>query len=76
MARPHNGGMMKLKTKIVQVRFDPALGDILAADADRQRLALSAWIRAICAEYYAEELATVESRAERLQRRASELTGR
>ena len=67
---------MRRKSKIVQVRLDPDLGDLIERDAGRQRLALSAWIRAICAEYYAEELATVESRAERLQRRASELTGR
>ena len=52
---------MKLKTKIVQVRFDPALGDILAADADRQRLSLSALIRSIVALHYAEALAAASA---------------
>lgn len=67
---------MGTKSKVIQVRFDEELGGLIERDANRQRLSQSAWIRALVALHYAEELATVESRAERLQRRASELTGR
>jgi len=48
--------MRRNKTDVFQVRVDDHLGELLRRDADRQRLSLSAWVRAILAQHYADEL--------------------
>ena len=52
---------MGTKSKVIQVRFDEELGGLIERDANRQRLSQSAWIRALVALHYAEELAAASA---------------
>ena len=48
---------MRPKKAVIQVRVDVDLAQLLQQDADRRRLAVSAWVRALLAQHYADELA-------------------